>query len=66
VQHFTEWKDGLKKVAELAKNKDNDGVIKEGLAIPISTPTMWKRAASTSFWRMPIWIRRIRRTPSMS
>ncbi len=33
VQHFVEWKDGLKKVAELAKNKDNDGVIKEGLAI---------------------------------
>jgi cellulose synthase operon protein C len=33
VQHFTEWKDGLKKVAELAKAKDDDGVIKEGLAI---------------------------------
>jgi cellulose synthase operon protein C len=33
VQHFTEWKDGLKKVAEAAKNKDNDAVIKEGLAI---------------------------------
>jgi cellulose synthase operon protein C len=33
VQHFTEWKDGLKKIAEFSKNKDNDGVIKEGLAI---------------------------------
>lgn len=33
VQHFTAWKDGLKKVAEFAKNKDDDGVIKEGLAI---------------------------------
>jgi tetratricopeptide (TPR) repeat protein len=33
VQHFTEWKDGLKKVAEDAKNKDNDAVIKDGLAI---------------------------------
>jgi hypothetical protein len=33
VQHFTEWKDGLKKIAELNKNKDDDGIIKEGLAI---------------------------------
>jgi tetratricopeptide (TPR) repeat protein len=33
VEHFTEWKDGLKKIAELNKNKDDDGIIKEGLAI---------------------------------
>jgi cellulose synthase operon protein C len=33
VQHFTEWKDGLKKIAELSKNKDDDGIIKEGLTI---------------------------------
>jgi len=33
VQHFTEWKEGLKKIAELSKNKDDDGLIKEGLAI---------------------------------
>jgi cellulose synthase operon protein C len=33
VQHFTEWKDGMKKMSELAKAKDEDGAIKEGLAI---------------------------------
>ncbi len=33
VQHFTEWKEGLKKIAELSKAKDDDGLIKEGLAI---------------------------------
>ena len=33
VDHFDEWKKGLKQVNELAKNKDYDGVIKEGVAI---------------------------------
>ncbi len=33
VTHFTEWKDGMKKLIDLAKKKDDDGVIKEGLAI---------------------------------
>ena len=33
VEHFDEWKKGIKKVAELANSKDYDGVIKEGAAI---------------------------------
>jgi len=33
VQHFSEWKDGLKKVSELARTKDWSAVIKEGTAI---------------------------------
>jgi hypothetical protein len=33
VDHFDEWRKGIKEVAALAKDKDNDGVIKEGLAI---------------------------------
>jgi tetratricopeptide (TPR) repeat protein len=33
VDHFDEWKKGLKQVADMAKNKDYDGVIKEGTAI---------------------------------
>ncbi len=33
VGHFSEWKDGMKKVIDLAAKKDDDGVIKEGLAI---------------------------------
>jgi tetratricopeptide (TPR) repeat protein len=33
VEHFDEWKKGLKKVVELANAKDYDGVIKEGTAI---------------------------------
>ncbi len=33
VTNFTQWKDTVKKVAELAKNKDYDGVIKT--AVPI-------------------------------
>lgn len=33
VEHFDEWKKGLKKVVDLADAKDYDGVIKEGTAI---------------------------------
>jgi tetratricopeptide (TPR) repeat protein len=33
VEHFDEWKKGLKKVVDLAEAKDYDGVIKEGTAI---------------------------------
>ena len=33
VDHFDEWKNGLKQVSDLAKKKDYDGVIKEGVAI---------------------------------
>jgi tetratricopeptide (TPR) repeat protein len=33
VDNFDEWKRQLKQMAELAKNKDNDGVIKIGTAI---------------------------------
>ena len=33
VEHFDDWKKGLKKVADLATAKDYDGVIKEGTAI---------------------------------
>ncbi|HXB74830.1 MAG TPA: tetratricopeptide repeat protein [Candidatus Acidoferrales bacterium] len=33
VEHFDEWKKGLKKVVELAAAKDYDGVIKEGTPI---------------------------------
>ena len=33
VKAFAEWKDGMKKLIELASKKDDDGVIKQGLAI---------------------------------
>ena len=33
VSHFNEWKDGMKKLIDLAQKKDDDGVIKQGLAI---------------------------------
>jgi tetratricopeptide (TPR) repeat protein len=33
VSHFSEWRDGMKKLTELAAKKDVDGVIKQGLAI---------------------------------
>jgi len=33
VSHFNEWKDGMKKLIDLASKKDDDGVIKQGLAI---------------------------------
>jgi tetratricopeptide (TPR) repeat protein len=33
VDHFTEWKDGMKKISELTKNKDDGAAIKEALAI---------------------------------
>ena len=33
VDNFTQWKNGIKKVSDLAKAKDYDGVIKEGTAI---------------------------------
>ena len=33
VDHFDEWREAVKKVAELAKNKDYDGVIKAALPI---------------------------------
>jgi Flp pilus assembly protein TadD len=33
VSHFSEWRDGMKKLTELAAKKDADGVIKQGLAI---------------------------------
>lgn len=33
VTHFAEWKDGMKKMIDLASKKDDDGVIKQGLAI---------------------------------
>jgi tetratricopeptide (TPR) repeat protein len=33
VSHFSEWKDGMKKLVDLATKKDNDGVVQQGLAI---------------------------------
>src|SRR5205823_7720 len=33
VEHFDDWKKGLKQLAEMYKNKDWDGIIKEGAAI---------------------------------
>jgi hypothetical protein len=33
VAHFTEWKDGMKKMIDLAAEKQDDAVIKQGLAI---------------------------------
>jgi tetratricopeptide (TPR) repeat protein len=33
VDNFTKWKDGMKKVADAAHKKDNDAVIREGLAV---------------------------------
>jgi tetratricopeptide (TPR) repeat protein len=33
VAHFSEWKDGMKKVIDLAAEKQDDAVIKQGLAI---------------------------------
>ncbi len=33
VAHFNDWKDGMKKLIDLASKKDDDGVIKQGLAI---------------------------------
>lgn len=33
VTHFSEWKDGMKKMIDLAQEKQDDGVIKQGLAI---------------------------------
>jgi len=33
VAHFSEWKDGLKKMIDLAAEKQDDAVIKQGLAI---------------------------------
>jgi len=33
VEHFDDWKKGLKQLAEMYKNKDWDGIIKEGTAI---------------------------------
>lgn len=33
VKNFSQWKDGMKQLIELAQKKDDDGVIKEGLAI---------------------------------
>lgn len=33
VKSFADWKDGMKKLIDLAQKKDDDGVIKQGLAI---------------------------------
>jgi tetratricopeptide (TPR) repeat protein len=33
VEHFDDWKKGFKQLAEMYKNKDWDGIIKEGTAI---------------------------------
>jgi cellulose synthase operon protein C len=33
VTHFSEWKDGMKKMIDLAQEKQDDAVIKQGLAI---------------------------------
>ena len=61
VQHFTEWKDGLKKVAEAAKNKDNDAVIKEGLAIrDLYTDYVEPGSIYEILAHAYLWIRRIR------